>query len=90
MCVGQSKKGAVNSHQVKKPGVRVKEIRGSIQKVLCGCKRPEEVSRISVWVSETRGDIPNFCVGVRDPGRYPKFMCECKRPMELSGISMWV
>ena len=90
MCVGQSKKGAVNSPHVKNPGVRVKEIRGSIRKVLCECKRLEEVSRISVWVSETRGDIPNFCVGVRDPGRYPNFMCGCKRPLELSEISVWV
>ena len=34
----------------KKPGVRVKETRGSIQKVLCGCERPGEISQISVWV----------------------------------------
>ena len=34
--------------------------------------------------------IPNFCVGVRDPGRDPKFMCGIKRPGELSQISMRV
>ena len=33
-----------------KPGVTVKETRGSIRKVLCGCKRPGEISRISMWV----------------------------------------
>ena len=33
-----------------KPGIRVKETRGSIGKVLYGCKRPVEISRISVWV----------------------------------------
>ena len=26
-------------------------------------------------------------MGVRDPGRYPKFVCECKRPVEISEIS---
>ena len=26
----------------------------------------------------------NFCVGVRDPGRYPEFLCGCKRPGEVS------
>ena len=39
---------------------------------------------------ETRGAIPNFCVGVRDPWRNPKFLCGCKRPRELSRISVWV
>ena len=34
-----------------------------------------EISEISM----TRGDIQNFCVGVRDPWRYLKFLCECKR-----------
>ena len=33
-----------------KPGIRVKETRGSIRKVMYGCKRPVEISRISVWV----------------------------------------
>ena len=66
----------------------MKETRGSIRKVMCGCKRLGEVSRISVWVTETRGGIPNFCVGVRDPGRDPKFLCGCKRPVELSEISV--
>ena len=33
---------------------------------------------------------PNFCVGVRDPGRYPEFLCGCKRPGEISQISVWV
>ena len=32
----------------------------------------------------------SFCVGVRDPGSYPKFLCGCKRPKELSQISVWV
>ena len=49
MCVGQSKKGAVNPLS-EKPGVRVEETRGSIRKVLCGCKRLGEISRIFVWV----------------------------------------
>ena len=43
-----------------------------------------------VRVQETRGDILNFCEGVRDPGRYPKFLCGCKRPVVLSEISVWV
>ena len=43
----------------------MKETCGSIRKVLCWCKRPG-------------GDILNFCVGVRDLGRYSKFMCGCK------------
>ena len=38
----------------------MKETCGSIRKVLCGCKRPVELSEISVW-------------GVREPWRYPKF-----------------
>ena len=46
---------------------------------LCGFKRPVEISRISVWVKETHGDIQNFCVGVRDPWRDPEFLCGCKR-----------
>ena len=46
-----------------KPGVRVKETRGSIRKscvgvrdlgrypkFLCGCKRPGEISQIFVWM----------------------------------------
>ena len=73
-----------------KPEVRVKETRGSTRKVLYGCKRPGEISRISVWVQETRGDVPNFCEGVRDPWRNPKFLCGCKRPVEKSEISVWV
>ena len=84
-----NKKGVVNP-QGEKPGVRVKETRGSIRKVLCGCKRPGEISRISVWVKETRGEIRNFCVGVRDPGSYLEFLCGCKRPVEKSEISVWV
>ena len=72
---------------MKKPRVRVKETRGSIQRscvgvrdpgrypeFLCGCKRPEE----------------NFCVGVRDAVSYPEFLCGCKRPVEKSEISVWV
>ena len=39
---------------------------------------------------ETRGVIPNFCVGVRDPGRYPEFLCGCKRLGEISRIFVWV
>ena len=39
---------------------------GRYPKFLCGCKRPVELSEISVWVLETRGDIRNFCVNVRD------------------------
>ena len=56
----------------------MKETRGSIRKILYGCKRPIEISRISVWVKETCGDIQNFCVGVRDLWRYPEFLCGCK------------
>ena len=37
---------------------------------------------------KTRGDIPNFCVGVRDPRRYPEFLCGCKRPVEIFEISV--
>ena len=36
--------------QGEKPGVRVKETHGSIRKALCGCKRPGDISLISVWV----------------------------------------
>ena len=36
------------------------------------------------------GDIHNFCVGVRDMWRYPKFLCGCKRPVDISKISVWV
>ena len=43
-----------------------------------------------VKVKETRGDIPNFCVGVRDPGSYLEFLCGCKRPGERSQIFVWV
>ena len=32
----------------------------------------------------------NFCEGVRDPWRNPKFLCRCKRHVELSKISVWV
>ena len=42
-----------------------------------------ELSEIFLWVLETRGEIQNFCVGVRDPGSYPEFLCGCKRPGEL-------
>ena len=68
-----------------KPGVRVKETRGIIRnfcvgvrdpwsypKSLCGCKRPVEKSKISVWVLETRGDIRNFCVDIRGSQCRPK------------------
>ena len=51
---------------------------------------PRQYLKGSVWVLETRGDISNFCVGVRDPGRYPEFLCRCKRPGEISRIYMWV
>ena len=37
-----------------------------------------------VRLKETRGDVPNFCVGVRDPGRDPEFLYGCKRPKEIS------
>ena len=50
---------------------------GIYPEFLCGCKRPEEIPRISMW-------------GVRDLGRYPKFLCGCKRPGEKSEISVWV
>ena len=32
----------------------MKETRGSIRKVLCGCKRPVEISEISVLTKEAR------------------------------------
>ena len=35
-------------------------------KFLCGCNRPVKLSKISVWVYETRGDIRNFCMDIRD------------------------
>ena len=41
--LGKVKKGPLIP-KGEKPGVRVKETRGSIRKVLCGCKRPEERS----------------------------------------------
>ena len=44
----------------------------SYPKFLCGCKRHVEISEISVWVSETRGDIRNFCVNVRGSQYRPK------------------
>ena len=47
--LGKARRGSLIP-QVKKPGVRVKETRGNIRKVLGGCKRPGELSRISVWV----------------------------------------
>ena len=34
--------------------------------------------------------IPNFCVGVKDPGSDPEFLCGCKRPGERSRISVRV
>ena len=81
----------------------MKKTRSSIRKVLCGCKRPMEKFKIYVWVLETQGNIPNFCVGVRDPWSYleflcgvrdmwsyPKSLCGCKRPVEKSEISVWV
>ena len=51
---------------------------GSDPEFLCGCKRPEEISR-------------NFYVGVRDPGSDPEFLCGCKRdPGRYPEISVWV
>ena len=41
-------------------------------KFLCGCKRPLEISEISVWVSETLGDIRNFYVDIRGSQCRPK------------------
>ena len=40
-----SKKGVVNP-QGEKPGFRVKKTRGSIRKVLYGCKRPVDKSEV--------------------------------------------
>ena len=75
---------------MKNPGVKVKETRGSIRKVLCGCKKPEEVvSNFYVGVRDL-GRYPDFCVGVRDPWSYSKFLCGCKRLGKISRISMWV
>ena len=37
-----------------------------------------------------RGDIQNFCVGVRDPWRYPEFLSGYKRLVEISEIFVWV
>ena len=70
--LGKARRGSLIP-KGEKLGVRVKETRGSIRKVLCGCKRPGEVSR-------------NFRVGVRDPGSHPEFLCACKRPEENSEI----
>ena len=47
---------------------------GSDPEFLCGCKRPGEISSISVRVQETRGDILNFSVGLRDSGSDPEFL----------------
>ena len=47
--LGKARRGSLIPYG-EKPGVRVKETRGSIRKVLCGCKRPVEKSEISVWV----------------------------------------
>ena len=47
--LGKARRGPLIP-QGEKPEVRVKDTRGSIRKVLCGCKRPREVSRISMWV----------------------------------------
>ena len=60
--LGKSRRGSLIPSS-EKPGVRVKETRGSIRnfcegvrdpwsypKFLCGCKRPVELSEISVWV----------------------------------------
>ena len=90
--LGKARRGSL-IHSGEKPGIRVRETRGSIRKVLvgvrdpgrypeflCGCKRPGEISRISVWVYKTRGDIRNFCVGVRDPWRYLNFCVGVKDP----------
>ena len=50
-CVlGKARRGSLIPLGEKKLGVRVKETRGSIRKVLCGCKRPGEISQISMWV----------------------------------------
>ena len=49
-CVlGKARRGSLIPSS-EKPGIRMKETRGSIRKVLCGCKRPMEISRIYVWV----------------------------------------
>ena len=48
--LGKERKGGGGGGVVKKPGVWVKETQGSTRKVLCWCKRPGEISRISVWV----------------------------------------
>ena len=47
--LGEARKGSLILSG-EKPGIRVKETCCSIRKVLCGCKRPVEISRISVWV----------------------------------------
>ena len=47
--LGEAKRGPLIPSG-EKPGIRVKETRGSIQKVLCGCERPGKISRISMWV----------------------------------------
>ena len=58
---------------------------------------------LSLGRGSVKGDIPNFRVGVKDPGSYPeflcgckdprrdpKFLCGCKIPVEKSEISVWV
>ena len=59
---------------------------GSYPEFLCGCKRPVELSEISVWVSETRGDIRNFYVNVRGSQCRPKISVarERKHMVKLS------
>ena len=47
--LGKARRGSLIP-QGEKLEVMVKETHGSIRKVLCGCKRPEEVTRFSVWV----------------------------------------
>ena len=45
---------------------------GSYPKFLCECKRPVELSKISMWVYETRGDIQNFCMNIQGLQCRPK------------------
>ena len=42
--------------------------------------------KLGNWVKETRGDIQNFCVGVRDPWRYPEFCVGVRDPEFCVGV----
>ena len=48
-CVGQSEKGVVNPLRLEACVEGVRDP-GSDPEFLCGCKRPGEMSQISVWV----------------------------------------